>query len=394
MNSLKALIFSAYAFGFLPYALRAQCDPGITYTYATTYVYRIGPGIFMGGSAYSTGADARYVSTTLTICPLFNGQAIESNPSSTVGPNQHANPSLSFEYTKHGFGIYTTTAKASTYDSCKRRSAPPFQSGAIDGTATSAQLILKQPIATFDGSSEQAAKIYADHYPQQNPNGGSTPVYPTVGTLNANNNNGITGTKVSWVLSGRTQAVDTKCVNFGLPCQSMTVQTNSNARSVAGCQTAITAFYTIDGLTSNSVPIMIVSARVQDSVDPRLGQHAVHLKITGGYESQWYFQDVDSCGTPLAFVQTHERFPNGFTYQVPSNWNKPTANSWYALSDGTWHDTIGFYDLSGTARPTPSAPQSPLNATAVFSGTQEIYIDPIFVKTVNQVHYIDHGGYQ
>lgn len=309
-----------------------------------------------------------------------------SSPNPVSG-NQFARANQNFVYTQYGFGLSDAQGYGTVYDACNGRTYPPFDTGGPYTPIATYNLV--QPVATFSGSATAPSGLYAEQYSQYNPNG-SIPALPTLGILGATLN-GATG-PVTWTLSGQTQAVTTTCQTLGQPCQFENIATNANAHAVAGCQPAITAGFTVDGLTSTTVNVMILTATQIDGLDPTTGQHAVHSAVPDGYSSLWYFQVVDSCGTPLGYVHAHENFPNGFTYQISANWPFPTANDWYVGDAGGWVDTVAEYG-SGL-NPPALAPQSPLNATAVYSGFQQIYVDPVLVNSPTQVHYLDHGGFQ
>ena len=363
------------------------CDGGILQANGNAYAYRVGGTVVTYSQAYATGSDAEYTTTAVTLTSTFNGQTIGSSPSGSAGPNGFARATQNSAVSAIGYGTYQAQGYVTLFDSCTGRTYPPYDTG---GPYTNvASLTVVQPVASFLSSAIEPSGIYANQYPQFNKDGGSTPVYSTTGTLSSNTE-GAAGTPV-WTLTGRTGAVTTSCTT----CAYITVATNANAAALARCGPAVSAYFTVDGLTSTTTNFMILSVIQLDATSPTTNQHADHQAITGGYQSLWYFLVQDNCGVPMQYVAVHEEFPNSFSYKVQhSNWNFPKPDAWWTSSVGGSKDTILFSDTSCQAIPTPTNPQSPLNPTVIFNGLQKIYVDPVLVLTTTQAHYLDHGGYQ
>jgi hypothetical protein len=363
------------------------CDGGILQANGNAYAYRVGGTVVTYSQAYATGSDAEYTTTTVTLTSTFNGQTIGNSPSSSATPNEYfARATQNSAVSEIGYGTYQAQGYVTLFDSCTGRTYPPYDTGGPYTNVSS--LTVVQPVASFLSSSAEPSGIFANQYPQYNQNG-SVPTYATTGALGSNTQ-GAAGTPV-WTLTGHTEAVTTTCTT----CAYVTVATNENAAAVARCGSGISAYFTVDGLTSTTTNFMILSVIQVDDVGPK-NLHVDHQTITGGYQSLWYFLIQDNCGVPMQYVAMHETFPNSFHYELQgANWPfVQVTPPWWTFSSGGWVDTIGYHDTSCGSKPMPLKPQPQLNPTAIYSGLQQIYVDPVLVKTNTQVHYLDHGGYK
>ena len=202
----------------------------------------------------------------------------------------------------------------------------------------------------------------------------------------------LTSGTPTWTFTGSTVGISGSCTS----CTGMTL-TATLAPMEYGCFPEITASYMVDGLTSAPAGIMILSFWMNNSFSPTTNQPVDNLAVgTTGYISNWYFQMVDSCGTPLQYVNMHEAFSNEMSVYLNTNWFFPTANAWNVSDVGGFLDSVGFAGSSGYM-PTPLTPQSPLGSTEVLSATQQFFLDsPITGISLSarkhmQFHYQDHG---
>jgi hypothetical protein len=245
-------------------------------------------------------------------------------------------------------------------------------------------------------------------------------VYPA-GVSYSANLNGASGTP-HWTLTGSHPGyLSMSCAGGvqGVDCASVGLTPNSTA--VASCSAAAILQYSAGGAPSVQVGIIVRDGHQVVATSPTTGQHVDNNPVTGiyiGYSSYFYWQDIDSCGAQMSNAGGFEQFPNGFQFDLPGtlNWGVPKNNGvWQTGADGGWFDNIGeaCYNarvVSGSpANPPPpprfcspnaQIPQSPLGATLVFDGVQNVYIgmpnatrSSKLVFNGDQAHWLDHGGY-
>jgi hypothetical protein len=371
-------IVSLFIVPFLLSSLPAwSCESGTDTVYISAYATRSGAIAITYVDASIGGADSEYSYATITQYDYLNGSEYGSAFSLR---SASAGASVSTERTRNinltAFGTYSVQGYVQLYDSCDGVSFPPYNSGS-PWTNVSILSVPQPQVVTN-------AAIYTSNFTGSNP-GGTVPEYPNSTSLEVSILGGYTGTTV-WTLTGNTGAVNMSCTS----CSSPVVTAQANA--TPSCSVALTASFVIDGLQSNNGSIMILGPKQISANDPNTGLHADHKAVSGGYNSVWCYQIVDTCGNPMGYVTQHEAFPSGFTYDYAgSHWGFPTANSWSAGNTGLWEDSIG---QSGATNPTSINPKTPtLGTVLVYHGNQQIYVDPVVVTTDSQAHYQDHGGY-
>ncbi len=374
MKTIHCLLVIA----FLLISPRAwSCDSGGTgQAYTTAYATRSGAIAITYVNASVTGPDSEYDYLTITQYDYLNGSQYASafslrspNPGEGIYTERTRNINLT------AFGTYSVQGYVQMYDSCSGQSFPPYAYGSPWSNVSI--LSVPQPQVVTNSA------IYTSDFTGSNPHGSVTQ-YPNSTPLLVSLVGAYTGTTV-WTLTGNTGAVNISCTS----CSSPVVTAHANA--TPSCSVALTASFVIDGLQSNKGSIMILGPKQISANDPTTGLHADHTAVSGGYNSKWFYQIVDTCGNPMGYVTQHEAFPSGFTYDYAgSHWGLPTANSWSAGSTGLWADTISE---QGATTPTSIGPKTPLGTVLVYHGSQQIYVDPVLVTTDSQAHYQDHGGY-
>ena len=367
-------LFYAFLFAVLAtVGMKAQCDGYGTLAHVASYSYRDSNLLTSYSQAYTTGSDAAYTTTGVTQVDKLNGVEYAQPLSASIGPGGVAQTSRTVDINAQGFGTYETDGTLSSYDGCTGISSPPFNNG--DSFTSVATLQILQPRAVG------GAPLYVADMSNCVPNASCFPYVNRTGV--SANSGAITGTPV-WHLSGSTQMVTLSCT----ACQTATLTATSAA--VGSCTPALQAYYSIDGLNSSPLNIMVLGPQNADYGS------AVHSAVSGGYLSQWPFQLQTSCGSPMWGVKMNETFPNGFNYKIANtDWPTPVANPWTNDSNGLYVDSIGEVN---TVNPPALAPQNPLGSTVIFDGNQYFNV----VSTSGnvpagfqvQAHYQDHGGYE
>lgn len=353
------------------------CDSGTLWVYNTTYAARDGAWAIMYAISSPTGADSEYALLTLEQVNYLNNQQFGTSlidQSTSVGDavGTYSQTDINVQ----GWGTYMARSLTDTYDTCNGMSYPPYVEGNVDGLFEAA-FTVDQPAVANPGNLYIATMTGT--------NGTENWTYPSSVTLAPGLTYGITGTP-QWAISGPDASeVSVSCTS----CETPVLTVNPGA--TGACSVALTASFTLDGLQSNSLGLMVLAPTQVSANDPNTGLHADHNAVSGGYASLWFYQIVDSCGNPMQFVNMHEAFPNGFTYDYSgANWIFPTPNSWSAGNTGLWDDTIGEH---GATTPPSLAPQNPLGSVLIFYGLQNIFVNPVQVTTDSQAHFQDHGGY-
>ncbi|MHB1938860.1 MAG: hypothetical protein ACYCOR_20100 [Acidobacteriaceae bacterium] len=253
---------------------------------------------------------------------------------------------------------------------------PPYTYGNADGLTNVSLLEVDQPLAL----GTIGAVYSANFNNSSNPNG-----YKTYEQLDVDYSFSITGTPV-WTFTGNYQEFDENCT------ECLSPQLTPNSKAVGSCSIALNASYVIDGLQSTSFSIMVVGPVLVSANDPSTGLHAEHLAIPGGYDSKWYYQIIDSCGSQMTDVNVSEAFPNGLVSAYKGNNWGLTMNTGGGLTnnEGMFLDNI---TAAHETVPPSLSPQNPLGTTLILYGTQQIYVNPVLVQTFSQAHFQDHGGY-
>lgn len=360
-------------------SVNAQCDAGNTNYYVSAYSFRSLGTVISSTQAYATGPNAGtstvYVrqSDFITPTPLPT-HAIGSPITAVAPPGSTASNNRYTPVATTGYGTYSTSGYMYAYRACDGRSFPPYDNG-FSGYSNPANLVVTQPQARTD-----AYTLYPQSYLSYNPNG-TVPTYPNIAHLTAVAN-GAVGTPV-WTFQSSPK-ISYSCTSCVSPVATVSPTT------VAGdCFASLTGSFTLDGLNSTSVFLTIL-VPLTSPLDS-----GTSIDVPGGYQTSVKWIVEDSCGDTWPYLHMAENFPNGFTAVYPNNnWAVPIANSWDAVGDATWVDIIGFSDTTGSAIPTALPPQSPLQNTLVFYGTQDITAGTTPIATQSQAHYQDHGGYR
>lgn len=397
---MKSYAWPFYIMAFLVAQpkLIAQCPTGTAQLYANSSAYQAGANVVTSNMAYFVGGDAADISITINQLDAYH--AINSTSPTPLTPTitttapagATATSSRVTPIVNYGFGTYTNQEYVTGYNYCTGQSYPPY----VSGSAYSNQVSLQIAQPQFTAASPS---IYTKQF-QEQISPGVSQFQNNFTQWNVSYSTQLTGTPVL-TLQGTTSSVTAAAYRPGIVTGatdngSFTVTASANA--AGGCFDQVTGYYTIDGLQSNTVNLMLLSILAIDATSPTTNQHVDNLPATGGYLSNWYYQTIDSCGTPVPYTNGSETFPSGTAQVYPSaaaptsNWAAPTPNTWVAGAAGGWLDTIGFIG-NGTETPLATNPQNPLNSTAVTESPQIVYIVPYVAYQATQVHYIDHGGY-
>jgi hypothetical protein len=365
----------------------------------------------MYAAVYATGGDAAVSNYSITASATFNGATLGTplTGSSSGGGTAYATRTTTIT-SLAGYGSYVNNTQEHALDTCSGQIFPPFQGGNISGAAT-ASLAVSAP--TINGSSD----MYLNSYdPSQ---GGNS--YPA-GVSYSANLNGASGTP-HWTLTGSHPGyLSMSCAGGvqGVDCASVSLTPNSTA--VASCSAAAILQYSAGGAPSVQVGILVRDGHQVVATSPYTGQHVDYIAVNNiyiGYQSNVYWQDIDSCGAQMSNAGGFETFPNGFQFDLPgtSGWGVPPNDGvWQTGANGGWYDNIGEScyhaqapaELSAGPPPPPRScsplaqnPQSPsLGTTLVYDGAQNVYIGRPYttrafklVFTGDQGHWLDHGGY-
>jgi hypothetical protein len=383
------------AFLMAPIELIAQCATGNAQLYGTTSAFQSGTNVITSNIAYFVGGDAADLSITANQLDAYVSSAgrtpLTPILTTTVAPGVTATITRVTPILQYGFGEYNNQEYVTAVNTCTGQTFPPYSSGSAYSTQTS--VYISQPQLTANSS------IYTKQFVEQtSPQIGSIEQAST--SLDVSYNSQLSGTPVL-TLEGATTSVVASAYHAGETITNTDngfYQISASPNATGGCFVAVTGYYVIDGLKSNTVNLTILSLLAIDATSPTTNQHVDNLPTTSGYLSNWYYQTVDSCGAPVPNTYGGETFPSGTVQVYPnttaptSNWAGPTANTWVAGATGGWLDTIGFIG-DGTENPLATNPQSPLNPTAVTETPQIVYIGPYVAYQTTQVHFVDHGGY-
>jgi hypothetical protein len=359
------------------------CDSGISTTYFQAYATASGNNVFTSVQAHVVGPDSEYDVITIKQTDTLSGvQYVSPFTGSSPSPGSPASTSRSSSISTYGYGYYQVQGYVSVHDTCNGNSYPPYTNGGSPYTNV-AQVIVWQLKATV------TSPVYVADFESNPYSGGATsvPVYPhTVGFGSA----GVTDSTSpvpTWTFTGNVSDFDISCT----VCRNPFVTPKATAHG--SCSVALTGSFMWNGRPSASASLILAGPHEQTYSGPN-GLEATHLAKSGGYESDWYYEILDSCGTPMEGLPVHEAFPSGFSYADSSyNWNFPSPNSWQSGAAGGWFDNIGQVNATN---PPSLNPQTPLGNVLVYYGTQNIFVDPytIPIDTLTQAHYQDHGGYK
>jgi hypothetical protein len=348
----------------------------------------------MGTVSSVSGGDAAYSALTIT---QYNSVGYGTsftpigNPLVRSGANGNSvTTGAIFSISQYGIGVYLNKSITSNVDTCDGRVFPPYDVGNTTGLSE-ATVFAEHPTASFEGNSGVIAvsQFYGPAWP---------------GTIVVNSNPGFPSNIAmpQWVLSGpAAQQFQLSCTS----CESTTIEA-VNPAPISSCNSVLSLHYTIDGIASNTLSLLVMSANANvPSTSPTTGNTvdntAVTTANTSGYKSYQYWNIEDNCGDNIDDLNALEAFPNGFTSLVTNNWPTPTPTSW-TIGNGGWYDVIGEWTQANPPglSPLPSPPQTPLSSEAIYQGTQQIWAGTpssvnaefnTLVKTQTQTHYIDHG---
>ena len=397
-------------------AVFAQCPGGNPYTTGTAVAERVSvDDVYTYTTAYTDGGDADVINTTVTQYDQVNTTTIGQPFSNTSTNGNLAETTRTTNINAFGFGTYTVTLHASTYDPCNGQVAPPFTTGVTSGIISGSVIVSQPTISINPGGST----IWVS------PNYGSG--YPSSQILTANLG-GAPGTPTWSLYDSASNPLQLSCTECLTP--SLTAIENAPAL----CNNVVTISYSIGDLSAHLAVLTNGAASQSAASSPTAsGASAVDTGVyikpstnpanrqpgSQGYESMQYWQINDACGDAMPNANAYEAFPQGFTFDISaansggsSAWPTPSPNYWITGSGGGWVDTIAetttftcciecqnpVYLLN----PPPLRPQTPLTSTSVYHGQQQILVglrsnEPAYntiIYTGTQTHYLDHGRTQ
>lgn len=377
----------------------SQCNGPATVIYGDSYAIRInGDEVWTYADSWAVGPDAPYDYLTVYQNDFLNGSRLGLQLVSSASPGYSPMTSRVSSVSTYGFGDFSTEALHTTYDACTGISMPPYISGNVNGW-TSADVWTYPPQVI--GDSRLWIKNYGANYPTSTTWSAYTGGAPDIPV---------------WYFTGPASQVIQSCD----VCNDVTITLGANA--VAQCSTAVTGYFMLGRLKSPEVGILIDDGVIATANNPQTGQRVDYQSSVPnpftrpqpiwygqGYQSNWYWQTKDLCGTSMPNAEMHESFPQGFQYDpgnATSNWGFPTANVWQAGSDGIWYDNVGYICLwprtgSPSCNPMPLPTQQPLGTNLVYSGLLDFWIgnnaddaqDKCALCGLTQRHFQDHGDY-